>query len=264
MTNPVKKQLAADFEKAKSTGSVRVERIRQIFQDALAQTVTELKQGTGETRSIARDSISTLTENLKNTQATPQEVVPVQVEIQDDSVDAVILVVEPDAESSSVHSVLIENQSSEDVVLPQAVIESSQEQALSQPAELPAAESFTDSLKGLIAQVMRSLKEGEAYATFQQQLVKLKQQMSVLDAKLASRYGDRYEGFKQEFNQDVEKTKTWYEGMKTDANVRGMNVVEYKQAELVIKMGEAGVTIAQKEEKIKQLLKELWQTTTKF
>jgi flagellar motility protein MotE (MotC chaperone) len=249
MTHSVKDQLAADFDKAKSAGSARIGRIRQIFQEALTQTVTELKQGTGEIGSIAKDSTSALTENLKNAQksASP-EVVPVQVEIQDEGTE----------------TVSVEN-SIEDTVLPptaEEVVIEIMPQASSQQAE-PASESFVDSLKALIEQVVRSLREGEAYATLQQQLTKLKQQMTVLDAKLSERYGDRYEGFKQEFNQDIEKTKAWYEGMKTDANASGMNVLEYKQAELVIKMGEVGVTIAQKEEKIKQRLKELWQTTTK-
>ncbi len=137
------------------------------------------------------------------------------------------------------------------------------EEPASGQQEPATAESFADSLKALIGQMVRSFQAGEAYATLQQQFDKLKAQMAILDVKLTDRYGDRYSKFKQEFNQDVENTKAWYEGMRADADARGMNVIEYKQAELVIKMGEAGVTIAQKEAKIKQLLKELWQTATK-
>lgn len=247
MTNSVKDQLAADFEKAKSAGSVRVGRIRQIFQDAFAQTVTELKQGTGEIGSIAKDSTSTLTE-LKNAQKpTPQEVVPVQVEIQDEGVEAPIL-------SEPISEVAAPPTTAEEIV-----IEISPEQASSQQTE-STTESLVDSLKASIQQVLRSLQEGEASATLQQQVVRLREQMVALDVKLSNRYGERYEGIKQGFNQDVENAKTWYAGMKTDANATGVNVLESKQAEIATKMGEAGTTIAQKEEKIKQLLKELWQT----
>lgn len=246
MTNPVKEQLAADFEKAKSASSVRFERIRQIFQAAFAQTVTELKQGTGEIGSIAKDSTSTLTENLKNAQKpAPQEVVPVEVEIQDEQAEAPIV-------ADPVTEVVAQPAMAEEVVI--EISSPASQQTESTP------EGLLDSLKALTQQMVRSLKEGEAYATLQQQLTKLREQMLVLDGKLSDRYGERYERAKQDFKQDVENTKAWYTDMKADANASGVNVLESKQAEIATKMGEAGATIAQKEQKIKQLLKELWQT----
>lgn len=227
----------------------------------MTQTVSELKQGAGEIGSIAKESTSTLTENLKNAQktASQNEVVPVQVEIHDEveAANLVVVSVEPTATEPSLADV----QPSEQSVQPSVVVMI--EEPASGQQEPATAESFADSLKALIGQMVRSFQAGEAYATLQQQFDKLKAQMAILDVKLTDRYGDRYGKFKQEFNRDVENTKAWYEGMRVDADARGMNVIEYKQAELVIKMGEAGVTIAQKEAKIKQLLKELWQTATK-
>lgn len=257
MTNSFKDQLATNFEKAKNAGSVRVERIRQIFQDAVTQTMTELKEGTGEMRSIAKESTSTLTENLKQPQKTAvqTEVIPVQVEIQDDGVEPTVAVVDS-AEPSLFDAASTEVHISTDVVQPQA-----DEQAASQSS---TSESLVDSLKTLIEQALRSFKEGATYANLQQQFAKIKEQLAVLDVKLSERFGERYKNTKQEFNQDMERTKAWYEEMKENANTSGMNLLEYKQAELVIKMSEAGMTIAQKEAKIKQLLKELWQTASKF
>lgn len=258
MTNSFKDQLTTDFEKAKNAGSVRVERIRQIFQDAMAQTMTELKEGTGEVRSIAKESTTTLTDNLKQTQKpAAQEVVPVQVEIQDDGIESTVAVVESElAEPLVIDAASTEVHISTDAVQPQA-----DQQAASQS---PTSESLVDSLKALIEQALRSFQEGETYAVLQQQFVKLKEQLAVLDTKLSNRFGERYENTKQEFSQDMEKTKAWYEEMKENANTTGTNLLEDKQAELVIKMGEAGATIAQKEAKIKQLLKEMWQTVSKF
>lgn len=248
MTNPVKEQLAADFDKAKSAGGARVGRIRQIFQDAFAQTVTELKQGTGEISSIAKDSTSTLTENLKNTQKPAPQEVPVQVEIQDESVEAPIVI-------DLVTEVATPPATAEEVV-----IEISPQPVSSQQTDESTPESLVDSLKALIQQMVRSFEAGESYTTLQQQFTKLREQMAVLDAKLSNRYGERYARIKQDFKQDAEKTKAWYKGMKAEADATGVNVLEYKQAEINTKMGEAGTTIAQKEQKIKQLLKELWQT----
>lgn len=254
--NPFKDQISADFEKAKSAGGARVERIRQIFQDAMSQSISELKQGAGEIRSIAKESTSTLTENLKNApKSTPQtEVIPVQVEIQDDG-EVANLAVELPAEPEAAPPTEQPQTASQTVVMVEEPASSQQEPA--------TAKSFAESAKALIEQMLRSFQSSETYATLQQQLEQLRKQMATLDAKLTDRYGERYEKFKQEFNQDMENTKAWYDGMKADADASGMNVIEYKQAELVIKMGEIGVTIAQKEAKIKQLLRELWQTATK-
>ncbi len=119
--NPMKDQISADFEKAKSAGGARVGRIRQIFQDALTQTVSELKQGAGEIGSIAKESTSTLTENLKNAQktASENEVVPVQVEIHDEveAANLVVVSVEPTATEPSLADV----QPSEQSVQPSVV-----------------------------------------------------------------------------------------------------------------------------------------------
>lgn len=268
MIHSVKEQITADFEKAKSAGGVRVGRIRQILQDALTQTVTELKQGTGEMGSIAKETTVTLRENFKDGQKPAQqnEVVPMQVEIQDETdvtVVAVELTVERPAEplySELAGSELVDTINAEcfETVPPQVV------EPVSEPAEPTTTESFVDSLKALLEQRMHSFKDGETYAMLQEQLTKLKTLMATVDVKLANRYGNRYEGLKQEFSQDMAKAKIWYENMKASDNARGISLVEHKQAELVSKTGETGVTIAQKEEKIKQLLKERWQTATKF
>lgn len=275
-----KEKMTADFEKVKSAGGVRVDRIRQIFQDALTQTVTELKQGTHEIGSIAKESTSTLVEGLKDNQknAKPETVIPVEVEIQgDDKVNEVVKsestedIKEVPADFELIQPELIQPE----LIQPDAeqfnINVTDQPTPADQPSEEPtpsrdhtSVESFAASLKALAEQIMHSLQSGEAKAAVQPQIDKLKALLGILDTKLAAQYGERYDAFKQEFNQDMGKAKTWYDHLRADADAQGMNFFEYKQAELVIKMGEAGVAIAQKETKIKQLVKELWQTVTQF
>jgi hypothetical protein len=75
MTNSIKDRFAANFEKAKSTGKPRVDRIREIFQNAAAQAMAEVKEGSGEVQEIAKDTFSAISEDLGGTRegAEPSE-----------------------------------------------------------------------------------------------------------------------------------------------------------------------------------------------
>lgn len=62
MSEPVKENITVDFQKAKSEGKMRTERIQGIVRDAFSQILTEVKEGSGEIKVIVKD---TLSENLK-------------------------------------------------------------------------------------------------------------------------------------------------------------------------------------------------------
>jgi uncharacterized protein YecT (DUF1311 family) len=313
MTNPMKEQFATDLKKAKDAGGVRVERIRKIFQAALSQAFTEVKEGSGEIRSIAKDSTSTLIDNLKEKpgNANQETVTPMEVIIEVDgapietvnsemqaavdaagkttvetagetnvtetvvqvgpvAVDAVAGDRDP-ADTVAVDAVAVDTVAGDRdpadtvIVQPRNAAEVAPDLSPSEifpaaaPAEQPPASATTegllDTFKALIERLMRSVQSGEASA-------KLKQQVRIADTKLTARYGERYSSLKQELQQDLQKAKTWYNGKKAESAESGTPWVEQKQAELNLKMGETGATIASKEQKIKQLLKELWQTVS--
>jgi hypothetical protein len=293
MKEQMKQQIATDFEKAKSAGGARVERIRQIFKEALTQTVTEMKAGTGEIGSIAKDSTSNLIDTLPQKQTTAQasaqtspvvEVKPIEVTIEDgDSAD--VPTVEPTVNPTTEPTVkyaIVDVADTTVQIEPAVMPEIAPETASTAPMETSidanstaneivhvetaeqtppeTAQTFADSLKALAEQFIQDIKQGEAYANLQQQLIKLKQQLGILDTKLSSRYGERYETIKQDFRNDATRIKTWYEGEKANASTTGTTWVEQKQSNLDGRFEQAGATIAQKEQKIKQLLKELWQT----
>lgn len=255
MTNPAKDQIAADLQKAKSAGSVRVERIRKIVQDAFSQAVTELKEGSGEIGSIAKGSTSTLIDTLKeqpkNTTSEVPAPVEVIIEVNDEPTSTRTAEIQ-DAADTVVEINPVQVDAAQPVISQTVASEGTDQQA----PNPPASEGLLDLLKVLIERVTQAIRSGEASA-------KLKEQIRTVDAKLMDRYGERYVGFKQEFRQDLEKAKAWYDGKKAEAGSNGTPWVEQKQAEFELKMGEAGATVATKEQKIKQLLKELWQTVTK-
>lgn len=255
----MKDQIAADLQKAKEAGGARVEKIRQIFRDAFSQSLTELKEGGNEIGSIAKTSTSTLIENLQNQpKATaPEAPIPVEVKIEtdeepvdgaDSAAEAVVIAELVETESTAVPG----PESVSKTVDGQSDAEAQQPEAADQPLH-----------QVLFHRAVELLKERGIYTKLEQQWLDFKQQLDQLDTKLDEQFGERYTVIKQDFRKDMQTAKEWYDKTRTNASNTGTFWVDQKQAELEVKAGEAGATLAQKEEKIKHLLKELWQTVTR-
>ena len=268
--NSVKEQIAADLNKAKTAGGQRLERIGKIIQDALSQAVGELKEGSSEIQSIAKES--TLIETLKpksTTTATAATPAPVEVKIDedDDVTDVVIIIEEPvtDAETELQSELILDdvvnevpNAASE--VSSETVSDAAEAEAEAATAEPKAVQSLIDSVNAAIDRLVAFANDEKTRTMVQPYLDKLNAALGLLDEKIAARYGDRYSSFKQEFQQDMGKAKVWYTETRANMDANGTSWVDQKQAELEVKLGETGATIAQKEAKIKQLAKEFWQT----
>lgn len=69
MSNPLKDRLKTDLQTIKTEGGTRSTRIREIIQNAAAQTLTELKQGATEIRSTASQSVSTVAQTLNDSES---------------------------------------------------------------------------------------------------------------------------------------------------------------------------------------------------
>lgn len=82
-------------------------------------------------------------------------------------------------------------------------------------------------------------------------------QLVNLDAKLATRYGDRYAIAKQRFGL----FRSWYNNSKANAAAIGVDPVQQKQAQIELKVGEQGAFVARKEQQIRQQVKELLSAT---
>jgi hypothetical protein len=267
--NSVKEHIAADLKKAKTAGGQRLERIGKIIQDALSQAVSELKEGSSEIQSIAKES--TLIETLKpksTTTATVATPAPVEVKIDedDDVTDVVIIIEEPvtDAETELQSELILDDIINE---IPNAVASEVSSETVSDAAEAEAAtaepkavQSLIDSANAAIDRLVAFANDEKTRTMVQPYLDKLNATLGLLDEKIAARYGDRYSSFKQEFQQDMGKAKVWYTETRANMDANGTSWVDQKQAELEVKLGETGATIAQKEAKIKQLAKEFWQT----
>lgn len=71
MSDSLKVRLKTDLQAIKTEGGNRTSRIREIIQTAATQSMTELKEGMGEIRATANQSISTVAQTLNDAE-TPE------------------------------------------------------------------------------------------------------------------------------------------------------------------------------------------------
>ncbi len=78
MPNNIKEQIQTDLQQVKETGQLRTERIREIVKAAVFQVASEFKAGSTEIRTLVKDAVSAVVENLqdKGTKQAPLKFVP--------------------------------------------------------------------------------------------------------------------------------------------------------------------------------------------
>lgn len=176
MPEPIKERFATDFQRVKTEGGTRAEKIREIVKAAASQVTTEVKEGAGEVRTIAKDTLSNVFQTFN---------------------------------------------------------------------EVPETEGEPSS----ITQLIRFLK------TLKIQVVT---KLKTLNTTLETRYGDRYGDLKERWTRFV----AWYNTARANSETPVSTAIETKQAELEQKVAQAGTSIAQKEQQIRQQIKTFLQTAT--
>lgn len=251
MPNTVKDRISTDLQKAKSEGTLRAERIRDIVKAAVAQTVAEFKEGSQEIRSVVQDAISAVVETVGDKAKESKEEITASVE-------------------GAIEG--LSQSRREEIAKTQAKIDELQGQMAAQEQQLDADidsaivqvesadHSAASDMKALIAAAVESFREREEFAGLREQYARLRTKLEVLDANLKVRYGDRYD----EVKQHLDNAKAWYDSAKAKSEAKGIDPVQEKQSEFESKLGEAGASLARKEEQVKQRLKELWKTATKM
>lgn len=249
MSNLVKDKIKINLDKAKSQGKIRAEHIREIVKEAVSQTVAELKEGSGEIGLIVKDAISTviadLKGDLKGSDKENSEKITASIEgaIAGSTHQRQQAIAERRERLLAIQTQLDEQQEALDRESSAIMI------------DIKAVE-LTDPNSEEIHLAVNTYQEHHELGVLQEQYIKLKAQLAVLDEKLADRYGDRY----QEIKQQWEKAKTWYDQKKVEAKASGVIPLQQKQAEIDENLGELGSVVARKEEQIKQGLKAIWES----
>lgn len=245
--NSVKNKIAEDLQKAKTEGQLRTERIREIVKLAVSQAVSEIKEGSGEIRLIVKEAVSTVIENLQDRGQESKEEITASIE---GAIEGI---------SSLRRQAIAKTQA--EVEQLQARIDG-EEQELQGQIDSALAEieetgkSGSSDVQLAIESAVSSVKDSEEVSLMRKRYAQLQTQISVLQANLAARYGARYE----EVKRHLDNAKTWYDQTKAQAEVGETPQLNQKQTEFEQKIGEAGAALARREQRVKQLLKELWRS----
>lgn len=247
MATDIKEQIAADLEKAKQEGSLRSDRIREIVKSAVAQAVNELKGGSGEIRTIAKDAIAAVIDLVKERGHEAKSEMMASVEgvvdgIRESRQNAM----------SNTQSQMDQLQTELDVQVQQ--LEADVDGALV-AIEAEAKQSNSD-VKTLLEKVVDSVRDTKQFAVVQDQYAKLRDQLAVLDERLAEKYGDRYDQVKHQLEKYRDTAKVWYEKNRTEVEAGKVDPVEKTQVGLGEKFAQAGSFVAKKEQEIKSKIKD--------
>jgi hypothetical protein len=248
MSNPLKTQITTDIQKAKEEGKLRSERLREIVQNAVSQATSEIKEGSTEVRSIVKEAVDTVIENLKERGE----------EIKEDITASIAGAIE--GISSSRRKSIAKTQA--EVKQLQAQIDAEEtelqtqiDKALNEIEE--TGKNTSPNIKTSIESAINGLKDSEEVTLMRKRYAQLQAQLAILQANLAARYGERDD----EVKKHLDDAKTWYDRAYIQAEATA-DQVKQKRAEFENKLGEAGAALAKKEQGVRQLLKELWQTVT--
>lgn len=251
MPQTLKEQIAADLEKAKAEGGLRTERIRAIFKQAIAEALREVKAGSGEIRHVARDAISTAFDHVKSSSADAAADIQASIE---GTVEGII---RPQQDAiASTQAQIKELQSQVDQA--EAALQADVESALSEIETV--SQDHPENVQPWVRKTTQTIRDSEGFATLMEQYAKLRAQLSVLDANLAARYGERYEDVKGHLDQ----AKVWYDEARVRSEAKGITPVQETQTEFEVKLTELGGVAARKERQIKARLKELWESARKI
>jgi chromosome segregation ATPase len=244
MSDSTKDRIIANLQQAKQTGELKSEKIREIIKTAVTETVTEIQAGRSEITGLFQDAIAAIKETFQEKGGELKEEITA-------SLEGLIAAI-----SSAKREAIAKTQSQ--IQNLQTQIET-EEQKLQQEIDGVLTEIKTqgqtesDKLKTAIESAVETVRDSEEVALLQKRYAQLKAQLAILQANLASRYGEQYE----EVKQYLDEAKNWYERAQEEPEVFTDKVAQ-KRTEFEQKLGEAGSAVAQKEQQVKKLLQELW------
>ncbi|MFE4106243.1 histidine kinase [Almyronema epifaneia] len=248
MTDDIKTRIQADIEQAKTTGKLRGDRLKEIVRSAVAQATAELKEGTQEMRVVFKDAIVAVVEAFRDRGSDLKSDVEASLEggLEAISQRRRQFIAQTQAEIEQLQTKIANEEKA---------IEVEAEEILDDVQLTTTQESSSD-LKAAIAEAIATVKNSEEANLLQKRYAQLQTQLSILQANLAARYGERYE----EIKQHLDKANSWYEGIRPQGEEISSNV-QAKHSEFQQKMAEAGKALARKEQDIKRKLQALWQAS---
>ena len=254
----MKARIQADLDKAKTEGKLRSERIRDILREAVSQAVGELKEGTGELRLLVKDAVGTVVETVRDQGVDAKDEIQASIEGAVEGVSdarrAAIAQIEGQVDELQSQIDAEESQMQEDVDI---VLSDLQETAQQEPSDINTA----------VTQAVDAVRNSPEASLLRKRYAQLRAQLEILRANLDAEGGE--DGMKYEsIKRYLDKAKGWYDrayrqgtqieaSHETRANARSEDYLTQQQSDFEQKMSDAGRAAAQREQQIKQRLREL-------
>lgn len=248
MANNIKEQIKTDLEAAKQTGQLRVDRVREIVKAAVSDVIGEFKEGSKDLRTLVRDAVSAVAENLTERGTEVKEEVTASIEGALEAVNA------------KRHETIAQTQAQ--VKQLQAQLDDEEEKIQQEVdgilAEIKDTSSEKSSqIKTSIESAVNAIQNSDEAALLKKRYAQLQAQLAIVRANLAARYGGRGE----EVTNYLEDAKKWFNDSRPQTESL-VGQVKEKHGQLDDKLGEAGGAIARRERQVKQVLKELLAAAT--
>lgn len=242
-----KDKIINNLQQAKQTGQLKTENIRDIVKTAVSEAASEAKEGRAEIVTLVQEAIAAVVEIYKDKKGEIKEEVSASIEGALEGVSS--------ARREAISNTQSEIQTLEvKVEREEAQLQQEIDGALK---EIQAGKNDSERVKTAIIDAIRGLENSEEVALLQKRYAELKAQLAIIQANLASRYGESYGNV----NQYLDDAKTWYEKAKDNPEVF-TGKIEERQQEFESKLGETGTAIAKREKQVKRLLKELWKSVS--
>ena len=244
MSESSKQRIVSDLQQAKQTGQLKTEKIREIIKNAVAEAVSEVKEGRSEISSLIQDAIAAVTETVQQTGGEVKEEVTASIQGAIDGISEAKRkkIAQTQSEITTLEARVTEEETELQKEIDEALAEVKNN-----------SDTQPDNVKEAIAEAMIKIGNSEEFAILQKHYARLKAQTAVLQANLANRYGEQYE----EVGKYLEDAKVWYGKAKEDPEVF-TEPVKRKTAEFEDKLSKSGSAVARREKQLKQLLLELW------
>ncbi|MEB3358268.1 MAG: hypothetical protein VKK04_16200 [Synechococcales bacterium] len=246
MSSSVRERITTHLQAIQQTGGDRLQRIRAIVREAVAQSVQELKAGADDVRPIVKEAVMAVVDAAQPQSESVVEDLAVSIDgaldgVRDANPDAM-----PQAEAEAQQ---IQSEITAIVLSPDAVpVVSTAEAADSGAANEPT-------LRELLLRLVAVLRQ-RSWVELKQLFARAKQRWTVVDEKLENRYGDRYTRTKQ----SVEQMKTAYNATKDQIKTGEPSPVEGVYEQVDDRATQAGKTAAKVETALRQRLKTLLQS----
>ncbi|MBE9076059.1 histidine kinase [Romeria aff. gracilis LEGE 07310] len=246
MPRSVREQVSQDIQAAKQAGQVRAERLKEIVRSAVAQARTELQGGSQEVGPLLRAAIAAVIDSLQDRGETLKQDVAAAIE---GGLDAVSQTERQQLSATQAEIKRLQAQADTETAALQRQVDSALDSLKS--AAVDQSEQTQNSLTSAIDQ----LKDSEESQLMQKRYAQLKTQLAILQANLSARYGEQSEVVKQY----LDEAQDWYQQMKPQMEEIA-DTVAVKQANFEARLADAGKALAQREQSVKQTLRELWES----